>query len=76
MFPNLKAELARNGITYKELGKVVGKTENWIENRILGRASMPIEISMLIKNTFFPNYSYDYLFSNEIIPPYQYLEIS
>lgn len=76
MFPNLKAELARNGITYKELGKAVGKTENWIENRILGRASMPIEISMLIKNTFFPNYSYDYLFSNEIIPPYQYLEIS
>lgn len=76
MFPNLKAELARNGITYSELGEAVGKTESWIENRLLGRASMPIEICMLIKNTFFPNYSYDYLFSSKIIPPYQYLEIS
>lgn len=76
MFPNLKAELVRNGITYKELGEKVGKSENWIENRILGKATMPIGECMKIRNSFFPNCSYDYLFSSEAISPQHYSKTS
>lgn len=67
MFPNWKAEMARYGITYKDVGSVINKNPEWVENRILGKASLPIDLAIVIRNHFFENLSYDYLFANEPI---------
>lgn len=65
MFPNLKAEMARYGLTYAKVAEAIGRTPNWVDSRLRGKASINIEEARLIRNTFFPDIDYDYLFSNE-----------
>lgn len=65
MFPNWKAEMARYGITCNEVGKLINKNSEWVENRLQGKASLPIDLAIIIRNHFFKELSYDYLFSND-----------
>lgn len=65
MFPNLKAEMARYGVTYSDIADLVSKSPIWVENRLRGKASLPIDVAIKIRNHFFPKVSYDYLFSSE-----------
>lgn len=65
MFPNWKAEMVRYGITCSEVGKLINKNSEWVENRLQGKASLPIDLAIIIRNHFFKELSYDYLFSNE-----------
>ena len=69
MFPNLKAEMARNGITIKKIADVLGKKESWVENRLSGKASLPLEDAVKIKNEFFEDIDIEVLFSNSAIVP-------
>jgi len=72
MFPNLKAEMARCQVSCKDIGVLINKNSEWVENRLQGRAILPIDFAIKIRNQFFKNLSYDYLFSNE---PYNLKEI-
>lgn len=65
MFPNLKAEMARNGITCKDIGESIGKSSSWLESRLQGKAKLPIDVAMIIKQQFFPYAGYEYLFADK-----------
>ena len=69
MFPNWKAEMSRLGVTCADIGETLGKSSEWVENRLRGKASLPISAAMCIRNTFFGDLSYDYLFSDKPISP-------
>ncbi len=64
MYPNLKAEMVRHGVTCASIAKHIGRSPGWIENRLQGKASLPISVAISIRNKFFASYSYDYLFSS------------
>lgn len=65
MFPNLKAEMARQNITAKDISKKLNISPKSITNKMLGKTEFTrIEI-FIIKTTFFPNLSIDYLFECE-----------
>ena len=55
MFPNISAEMARNGLTNKTLGEKVGVSEKTISNWRCGRTDIPtvklIEMSRLFNVT-------------------------
>lgn len=69
MFPNWKAEMTRQEITHKQVAEVLGKSSEWLETRLQGKASLPITDAIKIKTTFFPTMSYEYLYSYEPILP-------
>ncbi len=69
MFPNLRAEMARKNITIKEIAEFLGKTDSWLDNRISGKASLPIIDGVRLRNKFFPEIDIEVLFSNSAITP-------
>lgn len=69
LFPNWKAEMTRLGVTCADIGNVLGKSSEWVENRLQGKATLPISAAMLIRNTFFRALTYDYLFSDKPVLP-------
>lgn len=69
MFPNLRAEMARKNITIKEVAEFLGKTDSWLDNRISGKASLPIIDGVRLRNKFFPEIDIEVLFSNSAITP-------
>lgn len=72
VFPNLKAEMARKNITVKEIAEFLGKNDSWLDNRISGKASLPLVDGVRIKNKFFPEIDIEVLFSDSaIIPSYK-----
>lgn len=70
MFPNLKAEMARLGLTTRDLAESIGVDKTWIENRLNGKCILPIETAFIIWQKCFPNYSIDYLFAKTAIIPF------
>ncbi len=71
-YPNLAAEISRNGINYLEVYEFAadefGKSTDTISNWITGRAGeLPTEAAFAIRDKFFPTYSVDYLFSEQPI---------
>lgn len=69
MLPNLKAKMIRQNITCNNIGKAIGKKSEWLENRLQGKAMLPVDIAMQIRNEFFPKLPYEYLFSKTPITP-------
>lgn len=64
MFPNLRAEMARLGLTYKDLADAINKSPQWVESRLLGKTVLPVADAILIKTMFFKDLSYEYLYSD------------
>lgn len=62
MFPNLKAEMARNSLSYTDIAIGLDKPKSWVENRLSGRAVLPVEYSFIIQEKFFPSLDIKYLF--------------
>lgn len=69
MFPNLRAEMARLNITSKDIAENLGKTKDWVENRLNGKCSLSIETAFQIWQEFFPKLKLDYLFAQTVIVP-------
>ena len=67
MFPNLKAEMVRHSITCKDIGELLNVSTTWVENRLQGKSVLPVDAGIKIRNAFFKNSSYEYLFSSEPI---------
>lgn len=58
---NLRAEMARNGISRKQVGKVAGLGQSSISYRFNGEAEFNVGELAKIRDTYFPELSLDYL---------------
>lgn len=65
MFPNLKAEMARYGLSCAQIAASIGRSISGMDNRLRGKATLSISEAIIIHDKFFPNMSYDYLFAGE-----------
>ncbi|MBQ9785088.1 MAG: helix-turn-helix domain-containing protein [Clostridia bacterium] len=64
LYPNLEAEMTRNGVTQKDIASLLGKTPETICNWMNGRSGdFPVGAVMQVKREFFPNQSIEYLFA-------------
>lgn len=67
-YPNLEAELARNGITRGQIADLLKKDKSTISTWMNGgRAGFSVKDAMAVRREFFPNMTLDYLFSEEPI---------
>ena len=67
-YPNLAAEMSRNGYDYGELYRDMAgqfnRSTDSLSNWITGRAGdLPTSVAFAIRDQYFPNCSIDYLFS-------------
>lgn len=65
MYSNLKAEMARKGISQKEIAMFLHIHENSMSSKINGYSPISIEEAFKIRNKYFPNFDLQYLFSKE-----------
>ena len=67
MFPNLKAEMARYGLSYAQVSAAVGRNPGWLDAKLRGKGNISIQEAIIIHDKFFSNMDYDYLFASEPI---------
>ena len=65
MSSNVNAERTRTSIASKHISRYIGKASAWLESRLQGRATLPIEDAIKIKQKFFPYARYEYLYADE-----------
>ena len=65
MYKNLIAEMAKGAITKRAMAKILGVHENTLKNKIAGKTKFDIEESFTIKNTYFPDKDFSYLFATD-----------
>lgn len=58
---NLRAEMARNGISRKQVGDAIDLCQCSISSRFNGKTDFLVGELVKIRDTFFPNCSLDYL---------------
>ncbi len=68
MYPNLKAEMARQGITNEDVAELFGRTRYWADNRLRGKVKLPVKEAIEIRNHFFPGMDLEYLFDQHPLP--------
>ena len=62
MLKNLVAEMAREGVLYKDLAEMLGRDEKSISNKISCKTEFTRKEMVQIRKQFFPECSLDYLF--------------
>jgi len=65
MFPNLRAEMARNGLDGEVVSKVIGCTRKSFSNKLTGKTEFTRIELFRIKKEFFPECSLEYLFDEK-----------
>lgn len=65
MFKNLEAELSRIGKSKKDLSNDTNIEYKTLLNKLSGRTPINKKDMALIKRTYFPNMTIDYLFEEE-----------
>lgn len=65
MFPNLKAEMARYGLSYAQVAAAVGRNPAWLDAKLRGKGNISIQEALIIHDKFFPDMDYGYLFAGE-----------
>jgi len=65
MFPNLKAEMARYGLSYAQVAAAVGRNPAWLDAKLRGKGNISIQEALIIHDKFFPDMTYGYLFASE-----------
>ena len=65
MFFNLKAELARKGLSGTDIATTIGATQKTVSNKMLGKSEFTREEMFKIKNQFFADMTLEYLFAIE-----------
>ena len=68
MLPNLLREKKRKKITYQEMEDRTKISKSSLSNWTTGNVRIRQSIAQIIRNEFFPEYDYDYLFSEELLP--------
>lgn len=65
MFRNLEAEMARNRINKNDLAKLLEVRYATVLDRMNGRYRFYFDDVLLIRDTFFPKLTLEYLFEND-----------
>jgi plasmid maintenance system antidote protein VapI len=66
MYPNLRAEMARYGISANDLAKALSLSRKSINNKMIGRhKGFSLDEAAKIRNIFFPGISLDDLFAKK-----------
>lgn len=66
-FANLRAEMARHGITNVQIAKLLGVDPACVSNRLTGRTRFFYDEALRIKKNFFPEHSVEYLFDDPLL---------
>jgi hypothetical protein len=66
MFPNLRAEMSRYGISKDDIAECLGVNEKTARTR-LARGNFVYKEMKMIRNTFFPKLTIDYLFFEDLL---------
>lgn len=61
MYPNLKAEMARLGLSYADFAAAAGQSVSWVDNRLNGKAAMPANALMAFRDKYLKGCPLDYL---------------
>lgn len=64
-YKNLRAEMARSGVTIGELAEFLGVRFATVSDKMNGRSRFFCEEAIRIKRKFFPAYSIEYLFDQD-----------
>lgn len=59
--------MSRLGIKQIDIAKLLGVREATISDKMNGKSTFDIDEAFLIKKTFFPDLTIDYLFSNDSV---------
>lgn len=65
MFNNLNAEMARNGVTKKDIAKLLGVRYATVIDKTNGKSRFYYDEVLKIQKEFFPNCTIEYLFESE-----------
>lgn len=65
MYPNLRAEMARQNISANEIGRLLGKTASAVRAKLNGKSSITIEEAKKIKSYLKTDVLMETLFSKE-----------
>lgn len=65
MFDNLKAEMARKGITMKDISRDLSYVYETLRNKFNGTTEWSRSEMFYIKNQYFPDKSVEYLFKQK-----------
>lgn len=65
MFRNLRAEMAREGITVKKMAETLNIPVNTLRDKIKGRTEISLSLAFTIRELFFPDIDIFYLFKKE-----------
>lgn len=62
MYPNLKAEMARYGVTQGDIAQKAGVSKKTVWTWVNGGGKANVDSAILIRDEFFPNQPVSYLF--------------
>ena len=65
MYKNLEAEMVRNDITRKDISEYIGVRYATVVQKLNGRYQFSLEEAFAIKNRFFPELDFEYLFKSD-----------
>lgn len=65
MFPNIRAEMARKGLTITSMASDLHINDRTLGNKLLGRTEFTWTEVSQIRQRFFPSCSFEYLFESE-----------
>ena len=68
-YPNLAAEMARNGITERDIAEVAEKSPDTIRNCMRGKGDIPIGKALIIRERFFTKAPIEYLYASTPAKP-------
>lgn len=63
-YPNLRAEMARIGLSSKKLGEMCGYGKDGMYQILSGKRKLSFEMAVKIRNAAFPDKRIDYLFGD------------
>lgn len=66
MLNNLKAEMARYGVSSADIAKAIEKAERSVRDKIKGVYDFTLPEAILVRDKFFPGMSLEYLFEGAI----------
>lgn len=64
-YKNLRAEMARHGVTVRQIAELLGVRFATVSDKLNGRSRFFTDEAIRIKQHFFPNCSLEYLFDDD-----------
>lgn len=65
IFPNLRAEMARKGLTIRDLAEAISVSRETVSNKLSGKTQIYLGEAFQIIERFFPDKDVAYLFAAE-----------